>query len=557
MDHEKAEETGRKLLRAREIFAYGGLDGVLNRPLLNDLGTYPHFAAKANGYQLTDGSGQQYIDWINGWSSVILGHNHEVVREAIIKQATLGTFVTLMHPVEVDAAELIVEMVPNAEMVAFGKNGSDSLTAAIRIARAHTGKDMILQHGFHGFHDWYVCTNKNVRGVLPAWRDYVEPFPYNDLAALQELFSQHAGNVAAIVMEPVNFLMPDDGYLKSVKELAHKNGALLIWDEVVTAFRLHRGGAQGRYGIMPDLAVLGKAMGNGMPLSAVVGPRPLMEVLKTTGYGMTFRGESISLAAANACLRFMNQNDVVGHLFKVGEQVRSEFNALASSLDVAAELIGLPSRMAFRFAAQNGRHPKELKSIFILECLKHGILTNGNILPTFAHDRAAIDQSMEVFSKAILKVRDAFESSSNVTSKTALPHDASSLKVKGVLGGVKYLSQRTVFFGWLFVDGQAADRLEFELEDGSKITAQRVSRADLDENFPNILNARSAGFRCEIENTGESKRHRRVVLVATVGGVERFHCLIVDDSQPDESSSDQPKDLTGPFSLRDGIVILK
>ena len=235
LNFDVAEKTGRQVHRARQILAYGGLDGVMSRPLMHESGLYPYFAKKARGYEIIDSNGAAYVDWVSGWGSIVLGHCHPVIRDAIFKQADIATSTALMHPLEVEVAESIIEMVPCAEMVAFGKNGSDSLTAAIRVSRASTGRELILQYGFHGFHDWFTCLNPNVKGILPVLRDYTKKFPYNDLDALEALFREHQGQVAGIVMEPVNMYLPEEGYLKAVKQLAHDHGAVLIWDEVVTA----------------------------------------------------------------------------------------------------------------------------------------------------------------------------------------------------------------------------------------------------------------------------------------------------------------------------------
>jgi len=444
IDYELAELTGRKIHRARQIFAYGGLDGVMNRPLMHDDGLYPHFAIKAEGYNLYDSSGQTHVDWINGWGSIILGHCHPEITQAIADQAKYATSIALMHPVEIEVAELIIDMVPNAEMIAFGKNGSDSLNAAIRVARASTGRELILHNGFHGFHDWYTCQHVNVQGILPVLKNYVQPFPYNDLDALESLLKENESRLAGIVMEPVNLHIPDEGYLQSVKELVHHYGGVLIWDEVVTAFRLGRGGAQQYFNVQPDIAVLGKAMGNGLPLSAVVGSTELMKQLRRTAYGMTYRGETISLAAANACLSFIKQNDVAGHLENIGAKLRSQFHELCAQFEIRCNLSGPSARMSFVFCDQGGLSWQAIRSIFVLECLKNGILTNGNILVSYAHDDEAIERTMNAFKKSLHRVRQAIEVSRTEThAGTDYAIDASSVEIKGCVDAVQRLPSKT------------------------------------------------------------------------------------------------------------------
>jgi len=196
------------------------------------------------------------------------------------------------HPLELEIAQTICEIVPCAETVAFGKNGSDALTAAVRLARMVTGREVILHHGFHGFQDWFAAGDPAGAGI-PRERALLHSFPYNDLPALEQLCRRFHGEVAAIVMEPTKHELPAKDYLQSVRRIAESEGALLVFDEVVTALRLGPGGAQSLFGVTPDLACLGKGLGNGMPLSAVVGRRELMAEFPRVGVGMTFQAEAL------------------------------------------------------------------------------------------------------------------------------------------------------------------------------------------------------------------------------------------------------------------------
>ena len=554
IDYELAESTGRRIHRARQLFAYGGLDGVMSRPLMHDHGLYPHFAVKAKGYELFDSNGQTYVDWINGWGSIILGHCHEVVTEAITEQAKHATSIALMHPVEIDVAELIVDLVPNAEMIAFGKNGSDALNAAIRVARAATGRELILHNGFHGFHDWYTCQHPNVQGILPVLKNYIQPFPYNDLAALESLLTENESQLAAVVMEPVNLHIPDPGYLQSVKQLVHNYGGVLIWDEVVTAFRLGRGGAQQYFNVEPDIAVLGKAMGNGLPLSAVVGSTELMKNLRRTAYGMTYRGETISLAAAKACLSFMKQHDVAGHLENIGSNLRQQFHELCDQFGIQCKLSGPAARMSFVFHNQNGLTWQAIRSIFVLECLKNGILTNGNILVSYAHDEQAIARTMIAFKKSLQRVRDAIEASGPESSTGSdFAFDASSVQIKGCVDTVQRLHNEMIISGWALVDGAVIDGLYAEFEDGTRIESEINPRPDIAEAFPAVTNGVNAGFKISIPKMPDPANEFRFRLIGKVGSVERFHCLVVDEtSKP--GSPDQPAQ--GPHWFRDGVLFI-
>lgn len=554
MDYELAELTGRQLHRARQLFAYGGLDGVMNRPLMHDRGLYPQFASRADGYKLYDTSGQVFVDWINGWGSVVLGHCHEVITQAITEQAQRATSIALMHTVEIEVAELIVDMVPNAEMLAFGKNGSDSLNAAIRVARAATGRELVLHHGFHGFHDWYTCQHPNVHGILPVLKDYIQPFPYNNLEALESLLKENKSRLAAVVMEPVNLTIPDQGYLQSVKELVHRYGGVLIWDEVVTSFRLGRGGAQQYFNVQPDIAVLGKAMGNGLPLSAVVGTTELMGNLRRTAYGMTFRGDTISLAAAKACLSFMKENDVADHLETIGAELRNQFHELCNRYSIKCELTGPSARMSFVFQNQNGMNWQALRSIFVLECLKNGILTNGNIFPSYAHDEEAIAQTVTAFEKSLQRVRKAIDASSEAaTSGADYAFDASSVEIKGCVDAVERYPDKMIVSGWALVDGAVLDGLHVAFEDGTIVESEVNPRPDLAKAFPKVAHATKAGFKISIPKGPNGEAESRFRLIGKVGSVERFHCLVVDETL--KSQPNQPP-VKGPHWFRDGVLFI-
>ena len=319
--------TAELMARARKALAYGGFDGVVHRPLHDADGRpFPQFVERAEGYRLIDTAGRSCIDWVSGHGSVLLGYRHPDVEAAIRAQLDAGPTLSLMHPVEVEVAERILDMVPCAELVAFGKNGSDAVNAAVRLCRAATGRDIILQHGFHGFHEWYACLSPEVKGIPAVFRQFVHSFAFNELDALEDLFERFSGRVAGVVMEPVSTYLPDAGYLEGVHELCRKNGALLVFDEIVTAFRLAVGGAQEFFGVMPDLACLGKGMANGMPLSAITGRREYMQHLPGVGFGMTFRGETLSLAAARAVLNVLQREPVVKHLAAIGRTMRIAFH---------------------------------------------------------------------------------------------------------------------------------------------------------------------------------------------------------------------------------------
>ena len=199
-------------------------------------GVSPYFAKKAKGSRLWDVDGNEYIDFINGLLSITLGYCDEDVNSAIKNQLDSGSIFSIASELEIEVAEKICEMVPCAEMVRFGKNGSDATAGAIRVARAVTNRDHILVCGYHGWQDWYIGSTSRNLGVPESTQNLTHIFQYNNLESLEELFAKLEGKVAGVIMEPSNVYPPNDGYLQAVKDLAHKNGAILIFDETITGF---------------------------------------------------------------------------------------------------------------------------------------------------------------------------------------------------------------------------------------------------------------------------------------------------------------------------------
>ena len=216
-------------------------------------GVSPFFVDRGEGSRIWDVDGNEYIDFSNSLAAVTLGYSDPDVTEAVNRQLVRGVVFTLAHPTEIACAEKIVDMVPCAEMVRFGKNGSDATAGAVRLARAYTGRDRVIVCGYHGWQDWYIGSTSRNRGVPRAISDLTHSVPYNDLDAVLDMFRSHAGEFAAVIMEPMNRVWPRPGYLSELKELVHAEGALLVFDEVVTGFRFAPGGAQELFDVTPDL----------------------------------------------------------------------------------------------------------------------------------------------------------------------------------------------------------------------------------------------------------------------------------------------------------------
>ncbi|MFI5281317.1 MAG: aminotransferase class III-fold pyridoxal phosphate-dependent enzyme [Gemmatimonadales bacterium] len=360
-------------------------------------GVAPVFLKRGKGSHVWDVDGNEYIDYPMALGPVILGHADPDVTAAVRAQLEDGVAFSLPHPLEVEVAEILTEMIPSAGMVRFGKNGSDATSGAVRAARAFTGRDMIACCGYHGWQDWYVGSTTRHRGVPEAVRALTLTFGYNDLGSLRKLFDEHAGKIAAVVMEPVGVIEPTGDFLQRVAALCRERGALLVFDEIVTGFRVALGGAQELYGVVPDLACFGKAMANGYPLSAVVGRRDVMDVFDEIFFSFTFGGEAVSLAAAKATIAALRDRQVIPHLWRQGRRLRDGYNALAGETGLAGrtECIGLPPRTVLAFTNADGSESLPMKSLFQQEMIKRGILTAGGFNICWSHGDGDIDRTLD------------------------------------------------------------------------------------------------------------------------------------------------------------------
>ncbi len=374
-------------------------------------GVAPVFLSRGQGSHVWDVDGNEYIDYAMALGPVILGHNYPAVTEAVIRQIRDGISFTLPHPLELEVAELLVRIVPCAEMVRFGKNGSDATGGAVRAARAFTGKQVIACCGYHGWQDWYVGTTTRDRGVPEATKALTVSFNYNDMKSLERVLVENKGNVAAVIMEPIGVEEPRDGFLQNVRDLTKREGVVLIFDEVVTGFRLALGGAQEYFGVKPDLACVGKAIANGYPLSAVVGRRDIMRIFDEIFFSFTFGGDTASLAAAVATITEMREKNVIAYLWQQGEKIQEGYNVLAKELGVDGftKCIGLPPRTVATFRDKDGTESLELKSLFQQECLKRGVLFSGGHNICYSHTDRDIEETLRTYRAAMEILADSIK----------------------------------------------------------------------------------------------------------------------------------------------------
>ena len=368
------------------------------------LGVTPKYVRRGRGSHVWDVDGTRYLDMTMGIGPLVLGYGHPAVDGAIRRQLDDGITFSLMHPLEVQVAEQIRAVVPCAESVRFSKTGADVTTAAIRLARAFTGRSKVLCCGYHGWHDWFVGTTDRASGITDAVRGDTFTFDYNNpdsfLAAMDD-------EIAAVILEPMVFEEPHAGFLELLRERCTLHGSLLVFDEMWTGFRLAVGGAQQHFGVRPDLATFSKAVANGMPLSVLAGRAAVMRLFdKEVFFFTTFGGEALSLAAAQATIDTLVAEDVPSHLARVGGRIRDGVNALAESLGLADRVkcqgAGCRSLLAFP-----GADPLLSKSLVHQELLRRGVLWSGSHVVSAAHDDDDVDHILGAYAEVLPVLKEA------------------------------------------------------------------------------------------------------------------------------------------------------
>jgi glutamate-1-semialdehyde 2,1-aminomutase len=371
------------------------------------------------GCRVWDVDHNEYIEYGMGLRSVTLGHAYPAVVEATIAQIPLGVSFCRPSVIELECAEAFLDLVRTTDMVKFTKNGSDATTAAIKLARAYTNRDMIgicLNHPFFSFDDWFIGSTSINAGIPRCISDLNAYFRYDDIDSVELMFREHKGQIACIILEAERDIPPSADYLATLKAICEREGALLIFDEIVTGFRWSNGGAQAVHGIKPHLSTWGKAMGNGFPIAALAGERQIMDrgglfhgdervFLLSTTYG----GEAVSLAATLATMRVYATEDVIGHLEAMGKRLRDGANRCISKhgLDGLFEVRGRDSCLFYITRDGSGEPSQALRTLFLQEMLDRSILAPSFIVSYSHHQEdidetiQAVDESLHVYAKAI------------------------------------------------------------------------------------------------------------------------------------------------------------
>lgn len=383
-------------------------------------GFSPKYLHRGKGAHVWDVDDNKFLDYIMGCHPIILGYADPDVNNAVIEQLELGSTFSLMNELEVDVTELLIDKIPCAEAVRFGKNGADATTIAVRISRSVTGRDHVAFCGYHGWHDWYIANTDLNRGIPDFNKKLAHSFIYNDLDSLEKIFHDHPGEIACVIMEPLTILEPkcmgsknckkdqckvacQNNFLHEVQKMALHYGALLVFDEIISGFRYSLGGAQELVGVTPDLATYAKAISNAVPLSAIAGKKEYMFALEKTFFSFTYGGDCIGLAAAKACIPKLERENVTDHLWTVGKMLKDGFNSLAQEHDIQdyVECLGYPCRTIISFDGQGRYNDLEMKSYFQQELLRRGILWTAYHALSWSHKEEDIIKTLNAYDEVM------------------------------------------------------------------------------------------------------------------------------------------------------------
>ncbi len=371
------------------------------------------------GAHVWDVDGNEYIEYGSGLRAVSLGHAHPKVIEAVQRELGRGSNFVRPSIIELEAAERFLASVPTAEMVKFAKNGSDATTAAVKLARAITGRPLVAicsDHAFFSIDDWFIARTPMAAGIPAEIGDLTVAFPYGDLAATEELLTRHDGQIACLILEAATQHDPPAGYLEALRDLAHRHGALLIFDEMITGFRFSEAGAQGVYGVTPDLSTFGKALGNGFAVSALAGKRELMErggvrdehervFLLSTTHG----AETHSLAAAIAVMDVYAEEGIAARLHELGDKLTAGVREVAAAAGVEDHVVvrGRASNLVFATLDEELQPSQQYRTLFLRELLLGGVIGPSFVVSAALTDEDiartvdTVEQACQVYRKAL------------------------------------------------------------------------------------------------------------------------------------------------------------
>lgn len=384
-----------------------GTQTLAKGPTQFSKGVAPKYLLRGKDARVWDVDGNEYLDYNMGIGPIVLGYCHPAVDEAIAKQLKDGITFSLMHPLELELAELMRTCIPNAESVRFSKTGADVTSAAVRLSRAFTARDKVLCCGYHGWHDWYIAVTDRNAGIPASITELTHTFNYNDI---QSVIDAIDADTACVILEPFVFERERNNFLAELRTICDQNGTLLVFDEMWTGFRCALGGAQAFFGVRADLSLFSKAMANGMPISAITGRREVMSLLeKEVFFFTTFGGETLSLAAAIACIQFIRNHGVIEHLAFLGQRLLDGLNRLIAELSMDyVTTAGYPFRTIVNFAPSAG-NPLEMKTLLQQELIRRGILWSGIHTLCYTHTEEDIDYTLGAYAEILPILKRAVE----------------------------------------------------------------------------------------------------------------------------------------------------
>jgi aminotransferase MxcL len=385
----------------------GFTQSMMKKPEQFSPGAFPVYLEKGEGALVTDVDGNQYIDFICGLAANTLGHNHPVVVNAISDNLSKGLIHSLPTPVEVTTAKTLIDVIPGAEMVRFFKTGADANSAAVRLARHITGRDEIMTVGYNGWHDHYMFDTPGVPAVIASLTHRMPLFAPHDEPAILAKIEERGDKLAAVLLSvPYNRVL-DKAFLQQLRDVCTRTGAIFVFDEVVTGFRLAPGGAQEYFGVQADLVTLSKGIAAGMPLSAVAGKKALMSRLNELQVSTTFGGEMLSLAVCDAVLKEYQRIEFTKHIAKLGALLKAEVNQIAEQLDTPLRVVGYDPIPMFLFAKDPQAHVK-LAIPFLAEMAKRGVLLRREVNFICAvHTEAHINQTIAAVKDSLIAMKEA------------------------------------------------------------------------------------------------------------------------------------------------------
>lgn len=404
--------------RAKQLIP--GMTQLLSkRPDQFSLGVWPGYYSKAKGAEVWDLDGNKYVDMsIGGIGANVLGYADDDVDNAVLEAIRNGSSSSLNCPEEVELAELLCEIHPWADKVRYARTGGESMTVAVRIARAYTGRDKVAFCGYHGWHDWYLSANLGTenalgehlltgldpRGVPKGLTGTALPFRYNHIEELKNIIANNKDELAAIVMEPVRDDEPDKGFFDEVRILADETGAVFIIDEISAGFRLNSGGSHLVHSIKPDIAVFSKALGNGYPIAAIIGKGRFMDAAQKTFISSTMWTERVGPKAALATIKKHRSLDAGKHLVIVGNKVQEGWRSLATKNGLNIHVGGIPPLSHFSFEYDDG---PALKALFVQMMLEKGFLASTSFYSMYAHEFQHVDSYLNAVDEVFAVIVEA------------------------------------------------------------------------------------------------------------------------------------------------------